>query len=888
MKKKILLVFLTLVMALSAALALVACKPDEPSEKPCTQHVDVDPKDGKCDVCGATMPEEEPPAEASAPVIKVVPAEMEITRGTSEEEIDFLFGVTVEDKYDKDLRAIVSDDGGFDAEVEGEYTVTYTATNSKNKSASATRKYTVVAPPPSLILQVQKENDAANWVDKYGHTSALMTFPNEEYYEIDKDTAYTESKKGVFHNKSTSPIIVSVPGSHGQAAVLNSAGAVVEARDGSNGRLVNKDHPVRLSSTVTTLPQEWFEEPADGGTLNYTVVFNYAFHMEIPAGGYAIVVPHVSTGNFDADGSGWLNKNVVYQYGAAVKLYFEDEPEKLLCTYTDQAPVFLSAENVIVHQDDGTTQQDAEAQLLEEVSYVDDNGTWEIEDDVKSGLIVSIVTSPTNVYDNSALGTYTYLLKIVDQNGNETEFNRSVVVREVDPVMPTISIGGKWFEFAEDRIAVNPKTVANVEAYDVIIYNSYFKGEYVINNYAPYFIVDKNGTVVLTYHPVNGKYYEMGDDDTIRETAKDNTNVLNGVEVPEGGYVVLAVYNNSFNNDMRAAIANSDRMLGKSVELYLFSVLPTFTATPDSGAAKSYSGQKVYVDRADLTPTEFSNAAFLVYTTAFEGTLTNDTNCNAYGIAIVIDSESGKIVRIFDENGYFYDEDHYWAATGPAGGDRISGSSDALDAKYHFTPSNFAQVAVSTLEEGEICVIFPNHASNQAGDPRPFGDGLRQDFKKYTVTFSNFDILAGGGDTEPTDKQQVKIGAATLDVTDVAVNVDNAVTANYEVLIFTHEFTGTYKNGYGYAAVVKDGKIVRVYDGFSGKYFDADNSGGIKDDSKCTATGYAAEAIASLQEGEYVIIFPNLGKGGNDVRTWGGNNARTIGATVELVNISLD
>lgn len=114
------------------------------------------------------------------------------------------------------------------------------------------------------------------------------------------------------------------------------------------------------------------------------------------------------------------------------------------------------------------------------------------------------------------------------------------------------------------------------------------------------------------------------------------------------------------------------------------------------------------------------------------------------------------------------------------------------------------------------------------------------------------------------------------------------MTANYEVLIFTHEFTGTYTNGYGYAAVVKDGKIVRVYDGYSGKYFDADNSGGIKDDSKCTAAGYAAEAIASLQEGEYVIIFPNLGKGGNDVRTWGGNNARTIGATVELVNISLD
>lgn len=740
MKKKILLVLLTLVMALSAALALVACKPDEPSEKPCTQHVDVDPKDGKCDVCGATMPEEEPPAEASAPVIKVVPAEMEITRGTSEEEIDFLFGVTVEDKYDKDLRAIVSDDGGFDAEVEGEYTVTYTATNSKNKSASATRKYTVVAPPPSLILQVQKENDAAHWVDEYGHTSALMTFPNEEYYELDKDTAYTESKKGVFHNKSTSPIIVSVPGSHGQAAVLNSAGAVVEARDGANGKLVNKDHPVRLSSTVTTLPQEWFEEPADDGTLNYTVVFNYAFHMEIPAGGYAIVVPHVSTGNFDADGSGWLNKNVVYQYGAAVKLYFEDEPEKLLTVYKDQAPVVLSSDDVIVRQDDGTTQQAAEAQLLEEVSYVDDNGTWEIKDDVKSGLTVSIVTSPTNVYDNSELGTYTYLLKIVDQNGNETEFNRSIVVREADPVMPTISIDGKWYEFAEDRIAVNPKEVSNVAAYDVIIYNSYFKGEYVINNYAPYFIVDKNGTVVLTYHPVNGKYYEMGDDGTIRETAKGNTNVLNGVEVPEGGYVVLAVYNNSFNNDMRAAIANSDRMLGKSVELYLLSVLPTVTVSEDGKADQTWSGNIIY-HNVDVTANQATGAAFLVYTKDFTGSFA----CNGFGVAFVLDEE-GKILRVYDATSgaaYYYDEEHYWPAGNSSGGDRLAGDSTELPEAGRFAADNYANIAFNNLQEGETLLVFPH--SNKDVNPRAFGSKFRQDFKKYTVTFSNFDILAGGG-----------------------------------------------------------------------------------------------------------------------------------------------
>ena len=74
------------------------------------------------------------------------------------------------------------------------------------------------------------------------------------------------------------------------------------------------------------------------------------------------------------------------------------------------------------------------------------------------------------------------------------------------------------------------------------------------------------------------------------------------------------------------------------------------------------------------------------------------------------------------------------------------------------------------------------------------------------------------------------------------------------------------------------GKTVRVYDGANGKYWDAENNGvaGI-----CTATGYAAEAFESLQEGEYVVIAPNLG-GANISRGFLSAN-RAVGVAVSYV-----
>ena len=236
MKKRLLTMLLVVLMVFGSMFAFAACKNDNTDDKH-TSHPDAN-EDGYCDIGGEKLPDDggKDDEEYSAPVITVTPAEMELTKGTSEDEYSLLFGVIVTDEYDQDLKATVKDDGGFDIDTIGDYTVTYSATNSKGKEGTGTRVYHVVAPLPNLVLKVQKENDAKNWVDTLGHTEALMTFPNEEYYELEEDTAYTASTKGVFHNKSTASIIVSIPGGYGEAVILNSAGAVVEARDGANGR----------------------------------------------------------------------------------------------------------------------------------------------------------------------------------------------------------------------------------------------------------------------------------------------------------------------------------------------------------------------------------------------------------------------------------------------------------------------------------------------------------------------------------------------------------------------------------------------------------------------------------------------------------------------------
>ena len=107
----------------------------------------------------------------------------------------------------------------------------------------------------------------------------------------------------------------------------------------------------------------------------------------------------------------------------------------------------------------------------------------------------------------------------------------------------------------------------------------------------------------------------------------------------------------------------------------------------------------------------------------------------------------------------------------------------------------------------------------------------------------------------------ITIGENTLKIAAANIAIDQDITSlgGLHMVIYTPAYTGSlnWANGYGEAFVLNQyGQVVRIYDGASGKYFDADNAG-VVDASKCTAGGYLKEAFASLGEGEYLVVGPN-------------------------------
>ena len=112
----------------------------------------------------------------------------------------------------------------------------------------------------------------------------------------------------------------------------------------------------------------------------------------------------------------------------------------------------------------------------------------------------------------------------------------------------------------------------------------------------------------------------------------------------------------------------------------------------------------------------------------------------------------------------------------------------------------------------------------------------------------------------------VTVGAKTFyaDASKVAINAE--YTGAPVFAIYDYGFTGTtYKGGHGVAFIVDKatGKVVKIYDGISAKYWDAENNGV---GNICTAAGYAKEAFDALEEGQYVIIAPYGGTSDNNAR----------------------
>lgn len=187
MRKKILALVTTIVM-IFASLALVVGCGDDPK-----------PDGGKTE-------------EYSAPTITLAYDSVIIGKGAN---YDLLDGVTVSDEYDANLRATVSNNGGFNKNVVGKYTITYSAKNSKEKETTKTRTVEVaegVLPAmgaylkkggaiavPAFSKSVKdaaltvsyKEKDAADWtkLEKTGDAYVLDLAAGEYQikYEAKKD-----------------------------------------------------------------------------------------------------------------------------------------------------------------------------------------------------------------------------------------------------------------------------------------------------------------------------------------------------------------------------------------------------------------------------------------------------------------------------------------------------------------------------------------------------------------------------------------------------------------------------------------------------------------------------------------------------------------------------
>lgn len=751
-----------------------------------------------------------------------------------------MLGVSATDEVDGTVNVTITDDNDFDNNTVGTYTITYSAKNSHNVTATATRTIVVNKALSALALEVK--------VNKLGETKwqgTKINFANELYKELTADTTL-DKQSGVFHNGSDKAITLNIEGGYGCSAIITANGVVVEGRDGANNKLVNEANPTRAGSNVKMLT-------VDGEEVSVSSAF--AKVMTIPAGGYAIVIQANYAGTTaDTDGRGFINYNVIGEYGNVVRLLWVDD-NKVITPYVDQAPVVSGNTKLLVQlRQEGF---DLETEIVKGITARDDKGTFDVSDDVN---IETITVVNNGGFDINKEGTYTVKLSVTDGT-NTTEFTREVEVKADG--FGKVAVGEKEYLVLNDNIAIDQDLTA-VGKYSFIVYTAAFNKEIGYNNgYGIAFVVNKYGKLVRIYDGANGKYYDENNAGGIQDATKCTPAgyINEAMASRKDGEIVIIAPNSTANNaegGSRKFFGNA-KIIGADVtfpgitfeaQAYTFTVGDkTFTATEDK-----------YAYNKELAAGEAAKMKMVVFTKAFTGNVV----INGYGAAVVID-QYGTLVKVIDgANGGLYD------ATGKT--------------TEKVNTNTYAKDAFAALADGEILVVFPNDGTNGADSARSFALGLRTDGsigKKVTLTGFNFA-------EEPKNEVTVSVNGKsfTVDTAKVAVNTTTKTATDYSFYIFTTAFTGSlnFANGYGAAFVMgADGKIVRIYDGANAKYYDADNTAGIAD--KTIAAGYLTAALDSLKANEWLLVAVNNG-GANEERAFLLGN-KTIGAELTVSGITV-
>ena len=862
------------------------CGESDPNYKPEHTHNFVD---GKCE-CGETIP-----------VISVVPADLEINAG---DEIDLMFGVSVTDEGDEAPRLIIADDDGFDADVEGNYTITYQAANKYGHEATATRTIKVNKALSTLTLEVRLNRLGENkWQGN------LISFKNQLYVEISADTTVAVAKSGVFYNTSTSSVTLSIEGQYGVAAIIDANGVVIEGRDGANSKLVNEANPVRDSSSATTLE-------VDGETV--TVASAFAKNMVIPAGGYAIVVQNGYCGTtVDDDGRGYMNWNVIYQIGNVVRLFWTDT-EEVITEYVDQAPV-ISGHTTTVYA--GNNSFVLEEGVLAGVTATDDNGTFETKDDVS----VEVKVVDEGGFSIDVPGQYQVKLSAKD----DTHTTEVVRIVEVNTSTVEIKINNNAFSVPSTLIAVDEDLTVLGKYYFLIYTPGYDKGINFSNGYGEAFVINKYGEIVRIYDGANGKYRDADNLEGITDSTKCTAaGYLKEAyaSLQDGEYLLVAP---NGNGNVSRKFLLDNRTIGGKVTLpditfaahECISACETCggcldeacteaacatkcschkcesiceicgkcldaeckeTVCADKCAGHNHSCESVCEHCAKCTDSACTDEACANKCEGHEGHMfvtigsknyeavegkwainetittstaaskavwvftkdyTGDFSTNGYGVAVVLD-KYGRVIEVYDgANG------GYWLP-------------DGKQASAHFNVNTYATVAWSELQEGETLVVLPNGGSD-GNAARQVGLDCRYLFnQKLNLTGVEF------ASSEMTIQIGSKVYTAVLGKWAVNETITTSTAASKAVWVFTKDYTGDFStNGYGVAVVLdKYGRVVRVYDGANGGYWLPD---GKQASAHFDVNTYATVAWSELQAGETLVVLPNGGSDGNAARQVG-------------------
>lgn len=778
----------------------------------------------------------QPNKQYKAPEISVVPAEITIYAG---EEIDLLTGVTATDEVDGNVTVTITDDNDFDNETVGTYTITYSATNSHEKTATATRTVIVQKPLSNMALEVKHNKLGEN---KWQGTK--INFAHALYVEL-TENATLEKQSGVFHNASETEITLNVEGGYGCSAIITANGVVIEGRDGANGKLVNKDNPTRAGSTATKIT-------VDGEEVAVSSAF--AKQMVIPAGGYAIVIQANYAGTTsDTDGRGFMNYNVIGEYGNVVRLLWIDDND-VITPYVNQAPTVSGNTTMLVQlRQEGFVLND---EVVKGLSALDDNGTFEVEDDV---TINQFTVVNDGGFDINKEGKYTVKLSVTDET-NTVEFTRMIEVKADG--FGKVKVGEKEYLVLSEKVAIDQE-LTSIGNYAFIVYTSEYKKEIGYSNgYGIAFVVSKYGKLVRIYDGANGKYFDADNVNGIVDSTKCTPAgyITEAMASRKEGEIVIIAPNSSANNVSGGSrdFFNNAKFIGADVT-FLDMTFEEMSYTFKVGEKSFTAPEDKYVYNKELANGQAAKMKMIVYTKTFTG----NVNVNGYGAAIVID-QYGTLVKVIDgANSGVYD------------------STGKTSEKPNV--NTYAKDAFTALNDGETLIIFPNDGTNGADSARTFALSLRTDGsigKKVTLTGIKFA-------EEPKEETTIDINGKTytIDTAKIAINKTTKTVTDYSFYIFTTSFSGAlnFANGYGEAFVIgADNKVVRIYDGASGKYYDKDNNGvtGI-----ITGASYLTDALKSLKANEWLLVAPNNG-GSNLERAYLYGN-RTIGAAVSITGVTV-